>query len=82
MAWRLIDGAIGIFAIDCCCKGEKNAELPKSELLTSGDGFSSLGLLLSGLNIGSPELNPLDFKLPFMEAASSATREDRTDVSI
>ena len=30
----------------------------------------------------SPELNPVEIRLPFMEAASSATRDERTDVSI
>lgn len=29
-----------------------------------------------------PEVNPVDFKPPFIEAASSATRDERTDVSI
>lgn len=81
MAWRFSEGASGIFAIEGCDEGAKNEEPPASELLTSGNGFSSLGLF-SGLNIGSPEVNPVGFELPFMEAASSATREERIDVSI
>lgn len=54
-----------------------------SELLTSETviGFSSLGRF-SGENMDSPELNPIEFMLPFMEAASSATRDERTAVSI
>lgn len=34
------------------------------------------------MKIGNPDENPVEFKLPFKEAASSATREERTDVSI
>lgn len=54
-----------------------------SELLTSDTdiGFSSLGLF-SGENMDSAELNLVEFMLPFMEAASSATRDERTEVSI
>jgi len=47
----------------------------------TGVGFSSLGLF-SGLKIGNPDENPVEFKLPFKEAASSATKEQKTDVSI
>lgn len=68
-----------MLAIDCCCTGVKYEALPASELLPSeiGIGFSSLGLF-SGLKM---EANPDDFKPPF-EAASSATREESTEVSI
>lgn len=83
MAWdiggTLVGGASGMLAIDCCCTGVKYEALPASELLPSetGIGFSSLGLF-SGLKM---EANPDDFKPPF-EAASSATREESTEVSI
>lgn len=52
-----------------------------SEASDTGIGFSSLGRF-SGGNIDNPDVNPLDFKLPFIEAASSATRDESTDVSI
>lgn len=73
----VVDGANGIFVNDGCCKVAKKEELPISELLKS----SSLSLF-SGLKTGNSDVNPLEFKLPFMEAASSATREERIDVSI
>lgn len=82
MAWRFIEGASGIFAIEGCDEGTKKDELPASELLTSGNDLSSLSLF-SGLNKGSPEVNPVDFEPLFMEAAaSSAAREERIEVSI
>lgn len=72
----------GTLATEGGCEVTKK-ELPVSELLTSeaGIGFSSLGLF-SGMKTGNPEVNPVEFKLPFIEAASSATREERTDVSM
>jgi hypothetical protein len=79
----LADGTNCGFVNDGCCKVVKKEELAISELLTSetGDDFSILGLF-SGLRIGNPDVNPLEFKLLFMEAASSATREEKTDASI
>lgn len=61
----------------------KKEELPVSELLTSETGIccSSLGLF-SGWKPGGAELNSAEFKLPFLEAASSATSEERIDVSM
>lgn len=53
-------------------------------LLTSvtGNGFSSLGRF-SGENMGKLEENPADFRAPLLlEAASSATRDERMEVSI
>lgn len=43
--------------------------------------FSSLGLF-SGEKMGKAEENEVDFKPPFFEAASSATRDESTEVSI
>lgn len=43
--------------------------------------FSSLGLF-SGGKIGKAEENEAGFKPPFFEAASSATREESTELSI
>lgn len=61
------------------------ALLPMSGLLLTsvpGNGFSSLGRF-SAENMGKLEVNPDDFRAPLlMEAASSATRDERMEVSI
>lgn len=56
--------------------------MPASELLASGAdiGFSNLGLFSGGNR--EPVENQADFEPPLIEAASSATREERTEVSI
>jgi hypothetical protein len=74
-----MDGVVnGMFAEEGCCKGAKKEELLISELLTSETGICCSSFsFFSRWKPGGAELNSEEFKLPFMEAASSATREDR-----
>lgn len=77
------DGASDMLLTGCCCAEVKNPEwFPSEWFISEKDaGFSNLGLL-SGEPKGKLEENPTELKLLPSEAASSATRDERTEVSI
>lgn len=70
------DGAWDMLLTGCCCAEAKNGEWFPSDA-----GFSNLSLF-SGEPNGKLEEYPAEFKPLLIEAASSATRDERTEVSI